>query len=535
MSKGGVLRKLAIEVDLSGNGQEELADWNRKLAESRGLGKSFTSGIGEMERWMKSFKDRLGEARASLGQIGGAIQGLATLSIGSKIIGLGGEMINQAAKFESASVSFEVMLGSAEKAQRVMADLTEFSNVTPFEPGPVIESGRQLLAFGVKAENLKNTLRMVGDVASGVGMDITELSAIYGKNLTSGLVQTEDLMQLAGRGIPIFDELAKVFGVSTEQIRGLASSGQIKFGHLQKVFENMTAEGGKYFGMMDKQSRTWDGLTSTLSGNADEMKRSIGSMFTDALRPLIEALGGLIGWILQNEAAMAAVKIIVLALVPAIGIFLVGSLWSAITALGIFNIGLIAALWPVYAIIAVIGLLALAIEDIYTWITGGDSIIGSWLGPWKDVIGGIRDFFVDTWNNILAFFSSIPERIVAALGSLKGLIPKLLSFILPPILYTFVAKATGLDIEGRAGGGPVLSGTPYIVGEQGPELFVPSAAGSIVPNGALSGNSTITIAPVITINGSASRDDADTIASAVIKAIEDALPAVRAQLGLEAV
>jgi hypothetical protein len=278
-----------------------------------------------------------------------------------------------------------------------------------------------------------------------------------------------------------------------------------------------------------------DGLTSTLSGNADGMKRSIGSMFTDALRPLIEALGGLIGWILQNEAAMAAVKIIVLALVPAIGIFLVGSLWSAITALGIFNIGLIAALWPVYAIIAVIGLLALAIEDIYTWITGGDSIIGSWLGPWKDVIGSIRDFFVDTWNNILVFFSSIPERIVAALGSLKGLIPKLLSFILPPILYTFVAKATGLDIEGRAGGGPVLSGTPYIVGEQGPELFVPSAAGSIVPNGALSGNSTITIAPVITINGSASRDDADTIASAVIKAIEDALPAVRAQLGLEAV
>jgi len=39
------------------------------------------------------------------------------------------------------------------------------------------------------------------------------------------------------------------------------------------------------------------------------------------------------------------------------------------------------------------------------------------------------------------------------------------------------------DLIGRAGGGPVAAGRPYMVGERGPELFVPNSAGSIVPNG----------------------------------------------------
>ncbi len=51
------------------------------------------------------------------------------------------------------------------------------------------------------------------------------------------------------------------------------------------------------------------------------------------------------------------------------------------------------------------------------------------------------------------------------------------------LFYTNTAKAVGA----RAGGGDVESGNPYIVGEEGPELFVPGASGSIVPNDALGG------------------------------------------------
>lgn len=48
------------------------------------------------------------------------------------------------------------------------------------------------------------------------------------------------------------------------------------------------------------------------------------------------------------------------------------------------------------------------------------------------------------------------------------------------------AGISGAILKGfRAEGGPVNSGSPYVVGEKGPELFVPSSSGSIVPNGAM--------------------------------------------------
>lgn len=54
-------------------------------------------------------------------------------------------------------------------------------------------------------------------------------------------------------------------------------------------------------------------------------------------------------------------------------------------------------------------------------------------------------------------------------------------------------SATGADIMGRrATGGPVSGGSPYLVGEQGPEIFMPSGSGTIIPNDKLmsGGNTT---------------------------------------------
>jgi hypothetical protein len=49
-----------------------------------------------------------------------------------------------------------------------------------------------------------------------------------------------------------------------------------------------------------------------------------------------------------------------------------------------------------------------------------------------------------------------------------------------------LAKGIGTFLSGmRAEGGPVNAGGAYMVGEKGPELFVPSSSGSIVPNGAM--------------------------------------------------
>lgn len=67
----------------------------------------------------------------------------------------------------------------------------------------------------------------------------------------------------------------------------------------------------------------------------------------------------------------------------------------------------------------------------------------------------------------------------------------------------FFSALTG-DITGKASGGPVSGGTPYIVGEKGPELFTPGTSGNITPNDALGGSTVVNITVNDNGGGSAS-------------------------------
>ena len=60
----------------------------------------------------------------------------------------------------------------------------------------------------------------------------------------------------------------------------------------------------------------------------------------------------------------------------------------------------------------------------------------------------------------------------------------------------------------RALGGPVSAGTPYMVGERGPELFMPSRGGSIIPNNALGGGGTSVVVNVDASGSSVQGDQA---------------------------
>ena len=91
--------------------------------------------------------------------------------------------------------------------------------------------------------------------------------------------------------------------------------------------------------------------------------------------------------------------------------------------------------------------------------------------------------FIDVLRDMLAqivklvFFETVTKRLASSLSSM--LIGNPLGDV-----TTGVAKGLGF-IPGLAVGGPVNAGSPYVVGEKGPELFVPSSSGSIVPNGAM--------------------------------------------------
>jgi hypothetical protein len=125
-----------------------------------------------------------------------------------------------------------------------------------------------------------------------------------------------------------------------------------------------------------------------------------------------------------------------------------------------------------------------------------------------EMLEDIRDGFKSIGTTIVEAFMSGKSAAQAFKSALSSLLQKLASRSLDKFLDTiFKSNITGApslfenfmsnvpvlgSIFGkRAGGGPVNSGAPYLVGERGPELFVPSMAGQVVPSYAMSGTSTV--------------------------------------------
>lgn len=179
-------------------------------------------------------------------------------------------------EFQQLEVAFTTMLGSSEKANVLMAQLTETAAKTPFDLQGAANGARQLLAYGTSAEDVNETLIRLGNIAAGLSQPLGDLVYLYGTTMTQGRLYTQDLNQFTGRGIPMIKELAKEFGVAESEIRGMVEAGMIGFPEVQKVIQNLTNEGGMFFNLMQEQSKTITGQISNIGDSFSMMLNDIG-------------------------------------------------------------------------------------------------------------------------------------------------------------------------------------------------------------------------------------------------------------------
>ncbi|WP_424653395.1 tape measure protein [Capnocytophaga sputigena] len=186
------------------------------------------------------------------------------------------QMVAVRSQFQQLEISFGTMLKSKEKANELMAQMTELAAKTPFGLEEVSEGAKKLLAFQVPAEEVTETLRRMGDVASGLGVPMGQLIHVYGQVKAQGKLMTNDLYQFMNAGIPIIAELSKVVGKSETEIKDMVSAGKIGFTEIQSVIKNMTNEGGLFYNLMAEQSKSLGGQISNLRDNFDQMLNEIG-------------------------------------------------------------------------------------------------------------------------------------------------------------------------------------------------------------------------------------------------------------------
>ncbi len=203
-------------------------------------------------------------------------RGMAAIAAGFSVKTFINQMVKVRGEFQQLEVAFTTMLGSAEKADALMQQLTKTAAVTPFDLQGVAAGAKSLMAYGTAAENVNEMLVRLGDIAAGMSIPLNDLVYLYGTTMNQGRMFTQDLRQFQGRGIPIAEELAKVMNVTKETIPQLVTAGKVTADVFHKAIVSMTEEGSRFGGLMEAQSKTITGQISNIEDAVDMMFNNIG-------------------------------------------------------------------------------------------------------------------------------------------------------------------------------------------------------------------------------------------------------------------
>lgn len=267
--------------------------------------KEFASGTNNADEIVKSLTDSLKRTAAEIGGL------VAIKKFGSDVIEATGKM-------QQLQVALSTILQDKSKADQLIAEIVQFAAKTPFNLDDVATGAKQLLAYGSSADNVVKELSMLGDVASGLQIPLGSLIYLYGTLRVQGRAYWRDIQQFQGRGVNIVEEMAKNLGVAQDQIKKLVEEGKIGFKDVEKAFQSMTSEGGKFNNMLENSAGTWPqriaNIEDTLFTKMNEFGNKYKEVFefgigtaedlVESLDDVLSVMGGLIAAYGTYKAAL---------------------------------------------------------------------------------------------------------------------------------------------------------------------------------------------------------------------------------------
>lgn len=277
------------------NMQSEYAKYSGSSTATTDNIKTMTEALSGMVSEMKKVPT-VGEGASSLfSRLGGDAKQLAMSLVG----GLGFEQLAEhifsvRSQFQQLEISFNTMLGSEQKAGALMSQLIDTAAKTPFDMGSITQGAKQLLAYGTAANEVNDILVHLGDISAGLSVPLGDLVYLYGTTMAQGRMYTMDLRQFMGRGIPMAEELGKIMGKTTQEVQQAVTDGKVGADLVKQAIINMTAEGGKFGGLMEKQSKTLQGQWSNIEDSVDQMFNELGKKSEGVFGTGLELISSLV-------------------------------------------------------------------------------------------------------------------------------------------------------------------------------------------------------------------------------------------------
>lgn len=323
-------------------------------------------GVGNA--FLTAFQGIASKASSAMGAVGNALKGIATGAVTVGIAGIGTALtagFSRLNAIDTASAKLRGLGNDAKSVDAIMANATASVKGTSFGLGEAATVAASAVAAGIKpGEQLETMLKGVANVAAATGGTMEETGSVFNKVAATGKAYTDNINQLSDRGLPIWQALADKLGVTTDEVREMASKGKIDFQTFSDAaasaagtvatemgttvpgaFANLKASIGRIGanlldGVFGKLGPLIQAATKAL-GPMEDMAKGLGSAIGDVLGPAIDRVTGWLtklgegaGGITGKLSGMSGVIAPVAAAFGALGLGGVGPLLTKIPILG---------------------------------------------------------------------------------------------------------------------------------------------------------------------------------------------------------
>nr|DAW83915.1 MAG TPA: tail tape measure protein [Bacteriophage sp.] len=347
-----------------------------------------------------------------------------------------GAIVKLGSEAEQTNVAFSTLVGNEAKAASMLGEITQFAAETPFGKLDLTKNAQLMLNFGVATDRVLPLLRQLGDISGGDAERLSSLSLVLGQVSAAGKLQGQDLLQFINAGFNPLQELQRMTGKTYAELQDMMSKGQITFDNVAAAMAHATGEGGKFHGMMERQSQTVGGKFSTVMDNIreqaagmfDQVKSPLSDLLdavNAALPPLFSMLQGLFG------ALSSGIRFVIqfrteLALVAGV----VATAWAvskAYTAILMVYKGVQTSIMVVTkAWTAAQWLLNVAMNanPIGLVITAVAALVAGVIYCWNK-FAGFRAFLLTMWDTLKGFGNVIKQYVIDRFNELLGGLGKL--------------------------------------------------------------------------------------------------------------
>ncbi len=494
-----------------------------------------------LDKSSRSFRNNGRAAKSAAGGVRTFTRSIAPLLKALAAIAATRFIFVQTAELETQRKSLEVLTGSLSKTNEIIKEIQAFGAVTPFTSSELIEQTKRLKAFGFETDELVDTTKRLANVAGATGADLQGIALAFGQIRAKGKLQREEELQLLERGVDITTELKKITGLQGEEFESAMRKGKIGADLVNKALINLTSEGGAFFGGATKQATTLNGKLSTLIDSVQTLARTVGDILGPTIKFVLDTttkavqaidnvfkrfqnigkigLGGVLG--AENQARDDAIKLTQ----QKFGNekFRGASIFASKEENKFFKEQLeILKKQNIERELLRNKEFEANEEKTNALVATAqkNKEINDILGETKnktdaitDSTKGIKTAFEEIGDSIA---TGVSDALVGAINgtrslgeAAKSIVNDLANSLLRLGINTLL-KSTGIGIfanlPGFANGGKPPVGKPSIVGERGPELFVPSTAGTVIPNNAMGG---VTNNIVVNVDASGSSVEGD--------------------------